>query len=72
MNNDLPSFKNICATIQREEVRRKVMPRSVNPSPPDVRAYITRSSSEENSYKGKHPDLKCQHCHIIGHSINRC
>lgn len=72
MNTDLPSFKNICATIQREEVRRKVMPRSVNTSPSDARAYITRSSSEEKSYKGKRPDLKCEHCHIPGHSINRC
>ncbi|KAG6517659.1 hypothetical protein ZIOFF_021055 [Zingiber officinale] len=72
MNTDLPSFKNICATIQREEVRRKVMPRYVNTSPSDVRAYITRSSSEEKSYKGKRPDLKCEHCHSPGHSINRC
>ncbi|XP_075492446.1 uncharacterized protein LOC142530498 [Primulina tabacum] len=64
MNTDLPSFKNICATIQREEVRWKVMPRSINPCPPNVHAYIIRSSSEEKSYKGKRPDLKCQHCHI--------
>jgi len=72
MNTDLPSFKNVCATIQCEEVRRKVMLRTVNPSPPDVRAYIVRSPSEEKSYKGKRPDLKCQHCHNIGHSIDRC
>ena len=32
MNPDLPSFSNICATIQREEVRKKVMKMEAKPS----------------------------------------
>jgi hypothetical protein len=72
MNSDLPSFQNVCATIQREEVRRKVMSRTTAPSHPDVRAYLARPFSEGKTYKGKRPDLKCQHCHNIGHTIDRC
>lgn len=72
MNTEFPALKNVCVAIQHEEVRQKVMPRDVNPSTPDVRAYLSCPSSGEKIYKGKHPDLKCQHCHNIGHSIDRC
>lgn len=36
-------------------------------------AYISGRSfnnHDDKPYKGKREDLKCQHCHNIGHSIN--
>ena len=39
---------------------------------PNVHAYHTSPFSDEKHYKGKRPDLKCRHCHNIGHSITRC
>jgi len=87
MNPELPTFKSVCATIQREEIRRKVMTREAGVS--DTRAYQTkllaqdmssrnadysqyRSLSENKAYKGKQPDSKCQYCHNIGHHVDRC
>jgi hypothetical protein len=77
----------VCATIQREEIRRKVMTREAGVS--DTRAYQTkllpqdmssrnadysqyRSLSENKAYKGKRHDSKCQYCHNIGHHVDRC
>ena len=71
MNTEFPSFQNMCAIIQREEFCRKVMSRIIALSNPDVRAYLARPFFEGKVYKGKQPDLKCQHCHNIGHTIDR-
>jgi len=73
MNSDLSSLANVSATIQREEARRKIM----NPEPritlPETRVYaVTRQMKSNKSYKGKRPDLKCTHCHNLGHTIGRC
>ncbi|KAB2606017.1 hypothetical protein D8674_005734 [Pyrus ussuriensis x Pyrus communis] len=68
MNTELPSFPSVCATIQREEVRRKVMNMSTMPNVPESRAYVTN----ERRYKGKHPHLKCQHCNNTGHVRDTC
>lgn len=68
MNNELPSFTSVCATIQREEVRRKVMNMGIMANVPEARAYLTN----ERMYKGKHPNLKCQHCNNIGHVKDTC
>jgi hypothetical protein len=36
-------------------------------------AYVVnRSMNNDRPYKGKQTDLKCHHCHNIGHSIGRC
>jgi len=87
MNPELPTFKSVCATIQREEIRRKVMTQEAGVS--DTRAYQTkllpqdmssrnadhgqyRSLSENKAYKGKRPDSKCQYCHNLGHHMDRC
>jgi len=40
MNLELPTFKSVCATIQHEEIRRKVMTREAGVS--DTRAYQTK------------------------------
>ena len=87
MNPELPTFKSVCATIQREEIRRKVMTREAGVS--DTRAYQTKllpqdmssrnadhgqyiSLSENKAYKGKRPDSKCQYCHNLCHHVDRC
>ncbi|KAI4353408.1 hypothetical protein L6164_002361 [Bauhinia variegata] len=73
MSPEHPSLSSVCSTIQREEVRRKVM--NVDHKSPlfDSRAYATNHKpKKEISYKGKRPDLKCEHCHRLGHLIERC
>ncbi|KAI5349736.1 hypothetical protein L3X38_002625 [Prunus dulcis] len=73
MNPKLPSFASICTTIQREEVRRKVMNVDIKSSVSEARAFVTNhKSSGDRVYKGKRPDLKCLHCNNIGHLIDRC
>lgn len=72
MNAELASLKSVCATIQREEVRRKVMPRDAPSNPPDVRAYLSHPAPERKLCKGKRPDLKCEYCTAPGHSVDRC
>ena len=68
MNPELPSFTSICATIQREEVRRKVMNNGTKTIVTEARAYLTN----EKRYKGKNPHLKCLHCDNIGHVRDKC
>ena len=73
MNPELPSFASVCTTIQREEVRRKVMNVDIKSSVSEARAFVTNhKSSGDRVYKGKRPDLKCLHCNNIGHLIDRC
>jgi len=57
MNYDLPFLANVCATIQREEARRKIM----NPKPritlPETCVYVViRQMKSNKSYKGKRSD----------------
>ncbi|KAB2614533.1 hypothetical protein D8674_039240 [Pyrus ussuriensis x Pyrus communis] len=68
MNPELPSFTSICATIQCEEVRRKVMNNGTKTIVTEARAYLTN----EKRYKGKNPHLKCLHCDNIGHVRDKC
>ncbi|XP_038692043.1 uncharacterized protein LOC119990224 isoform X1 [Tripterygium wilfordii] len=64
---------SVCATIQREEVRRKVMNCNLKTEVSEARAYMfNHKRSEERSYKGKRPELKCNHCHNLGHTVDRC
>ena len=73
MNPDLPSLTSVCATIQREEVRTKVMNSDSKNSLSESRAYVVnRSMNNDRPFKGKRTELKCHHCHNIGHSIGRC
>ncbi|CAN6699001.1 unnamed protein product [Malus baccata var. baccata] len=73
MNPDLPSFSSVCATIQREEVQRKVMTLDIKANIPEARAYFSNQKlGEERGYKGKKTGLKCSHCDAGGHSRDRC
>ncbi|KAG6508487.1 hypothetical protein ZIOFF_033861 [Zingiber officinale] len=71
MTTELPSLKNVCAAIQREEVHRKIMPKSDVLNTSNPHAYLTLNG-EKKPYKGKRPDLKCDHCRGIGYTIDRC
>ncbi|GKC68409.1 hypothetical protein Tco_1101007 [Tanacetum coccineum] len=52
LNAELPTLKSVCATIQRKEIRRKVMINDA--TTPEARVYSANSSLDKNSYKGKH------------------
>ncbi|GJW92346.1 retrovirus-related pol polyprotein from transposon RE2 [Tanacetum coccineum] len=62
--------QSVCATIQREEIRRKVMINDA--TTPEARVYYANASLDKKPYKGKHSDLKCGHCNVPGHSMDRC
>ncbi|KAB2631005.1 hypothetical protein D8674_008524 [Pyrus ussuriensis x Pyrus communis] len=68
MNPELLSFTSVCATIQREEVRRKVMNTGIKTSVTEAKAYL----ANERKYKVKNPHLKCQHCNYTGHVKETC
>ncbi|XP_070681825.1 uncharacterized protein [Malus domestica] len=73
MNAELPSFTGVCAIIQREEVRRKVMNQETKDSVSETRAYVSSNKRPEGKvYKGKRPDLKCSYCDSLGHIKDRC
>jgi hypothetical protein len=73
MNSELPSFANVCATIQREETIRKVMNLSSKLDFSEARAFVSHQRSyEEKGYKSRRSDLKCNHCNDFGHSVERC
>ncbi|CAL2246050.1 unnamed protein product [Prunus armeniaca] len=73
MNSELPSFTSVCATIQREEVRRKVMNIETKTNIYETRAYLSNHKhTEEKVYKGNRPDLKCSYCNNISHVKKRC
>lgn len=55
LNSELPSFISVCAIIQREEVRRKVMNIDTRANVSKARAYL----SSNMKYKRKNPHLKC-------------
>ena len=67
MNLDLLSLTSVYATIQREEVRRKVM--NIEPKITDMCLYFKQKIKNGKAYEGKQLNLKCQHCHNLGHSI---
>jgi len=70
MNLDLLSLISVYATIQREEVCRKVMNIKTKITLSETCAYIlNRQIKNGKAYEGKQLNLKCQHCHNLGHSI---
>ncbi|GJY88651.1 retrovirus-related pol polyprotein from transposon RE2 [Tanacetum coccineum] len=61
---------NPCHYHPTEEVRRKVMINDA--TTPEARVYYANASLDKKPYKGKHSDLKCGHCNVPGHSMDRC
>ena len=73
MNADLPSYTVVCATIQREEVRKKVMNLEVKSNIPEARACASSlQPSEARSFKGKKGDMRCSHCNYTTHMVDTC
>ena len=73
MNVKLPSFKTVCATVQREEARRRVMNLEKNSKISESRVYVAKHKpSDSRPYKGKNPHLKCSYCDVVGHMEEKC
>ncbi|XP_068323231.1 uncharacterized protein [Pyrus communis] len=47
MNPELPSFSSVCATIQREETRRKIMTVELKSNIPESRVYFSNHRASE-------------------------
>jgi hypothetical protein len=73
MNSELPSFANVCVTIQREETIRKVMNLSSKSDFFEARAFVSHQRHyKEKGYKSRRSDLKCNHCNNFGYLVERC
>ena len=73
MSQELPSFNNVCATIQKEEPRKKVMSVEHNPRLMESRAYASNSKLlEAKVYKGRNSHLKCKYCDALRHVKKNC
>ncbi|XP_068322435.1 uncharacterized protein [Pyrus communis] len=75
MNSELPTFANVCAIIQREELRKKVMNTGTTMTASEARAYFSNDKkyfSSDKKYKGRNPYLKCKHCDATGHVRDHC
>lgn len=71
MNSELPSFISVCATVQREEVRRKVMNNDTKMHTSEARAFSSNhKQTGEKGYKGKRPI--CSYCNDLGHLQETC
>ena len=66
MSLELPTLQMVCNTIQREEVRRKVMSADTAVVNTNAQTTEARAFAAHRPYKGKRPDLKCSHCEQIG------
>ncbi|XP_026416018.1 uncharacterized protein LOC113311392 [Papaver somniferum] len=82
MSADLPSLSSVCATVHREETRKKVM-NPVSKCTVDLDAAESsallssrddkRRAMDKNSRaKGKREVFHCDHCNKIGHTKDRC
>nr|XP_011466849.1 PREDICTED: uncharacterized protein LOC105352183 [Fragaria vesca subsp. vesca] len=73
MSFELPTLTSICSTIQREEVRRKVMNADTKATASESKVFASNSrSTEHRVYKGKRPDLWCTYCEHQGHLKDTC
>ncbi|KAM0993502.1 hypothetical protein ACFX2A_009281 [Malus domestica] len=73
MSQELPTFNNVCATIQREEARKKVMNAEHTSRLTETRAYASSyKKSEVKVYKGRNTHLKCKYCNGVGHVEDKC
>lgn len=63
MSHELPTLSVVCSTIQREEVRKKVMNTEFHTGPAEPRVFAAT-----RPYNGRRSDLKCSYCTQIGRS----
>jgi Reverse transcriptase (RNA-dependent DNA polymerase)/Integrase core domain/gag-polypeptide of LTR copia-type/GAG-pre-integrase domain len=77
MRSELPSLNAVCAIIQREETRKRVMGSKVNTSSPTLENFAHFSSAKTQDsnqvYRGKDKrKFYCDHCNKNGHTKDRC
>ncbi|XP_050137711.1 uncharacterized protein LOC126614131 [Malus sylvestris] len=71
MNVELPSFTGVCAIIQREEVRKKVMSQETKDVVSETRVDVSSNNRNEGKiYKGMRPE--CSYCDTLGHTRDKC
>lgn len=63
LSHELPTLSAVCSTIQREEVRKKVINTELHTGPAEPRVFAAT-----RPYNGRRPDLKCSYCAQIGKS----
>ncbi|XP_068331447.1 uncharacterized protein [Pyrus communis] len=72
MSQEFPTFNNVCATIQREEARKKVINAEHNSRLTRTRVYPSNyKTSEAKVYKCS-PHLTCKYCNGVGHVEDKC
>lgn len=75
MSAEIPSLNNVCTTIHREEIRKKVMnmETKTNAGSSDSSAFVSSSKmSESKSFKSKKPNITCSYCGQKKHTRDRC
>ncbi|CAN6712609.1 unnamed protein product [Malus baccata var. baccata] len=73
MSQELPTFNNVCATIQREKARKKVMNTEHSPRLTDSQAYaLNYRHSEAKVYRGRNTHLKCKYYDVVEHVEEKC
>ena len=75
MSAEIPSLNNVCTTIQREEIRKKVMnmETKTNAGSSYSSAFVSSSKmSESKSFKSKKPNITCSYCGQKKHTRDRC
>lgn len=70
----LPSVKTAFAIISREESHRGVSSfNSVSKGNTQPSAFVAKAFNNKSKFnRGPNPNLKCTHCNMIGHTIDRC
>jgi Integrase core domain/GAG-pre-integrase domain len=75
MRAELPSFITVCAIIQGEKTRKRVMNsdnKVLIPSNTETSALYLSSKTGWNKNKEKRTKFNCEHCHRDGHTKDRC
>jgi len=73
INLEPPPFASVCATIQREETKRRAINVHTKTNISEVRVYLSNSRHfEDKRNEGKWSDLKCNYCNNLNHSANHC
>ncbi|XP_021808903.1 uncharacterized protein LOC110752531 [Prunus avium] len=75
MSAEMPSFNTVCTTIQREEVRKKVMnvETKSGAGSSESKAFVAGAKKQASkNFKGKKGNLECSYCEQKGHTKDRC
>ncbi|KAJ0909110.1 putative RNA-directed DNA polymerase [Helianthus annuus] len=68
----LPTVKVAFSIVSREESHRNASGNSKGQNVSFVSKTNQSFEQKRKDYKGPNPNLKCTHCHKIGHTVDRC